>query len=109
MNECEDPALSAYCAENAECCNLPGHFVCKCRPGFTGNATQQCDDLDECASADSCGRGAVCENRPGSFACTCPAGYTGDPQVECWGELKAIRHCIDFYLKKIYIYINLTG
>lgn len=42
INECEEPTLAALCADNAECCNLPGHFVCKCKPGFTGNATDSC-------------------------------------------------------------------
>jgi hypothetical protein len=37
--------LAALCAENAECCNLPGHFVCKCKPGFTGNATVSCTGI----------------------------------------------------------------
>lgn len=44
-NECEIPSLAALCAENAECCNLPGHFVCKCKPGFTGNATVSCTGI----------------------------------------------------------------
>lgn len=84
VNECDDPSLTSYCAENAECCNLPGHFVCKCKSGFTGNATQLCTDIDECATSDSCGRGAECENKVGSHDCRCPSGYTGDAFTECW-------------------------
>ena len=42
INECEDPAPGALCAENAECVNLPGHFACKCKSGFAGNATDLC-------------------------------------------------------------------
>jgi hypothetical protein len=84
VNECDDPSLASYCAENAECCNLPGHFVCKCKSGFTGNATQQCVDIDECAVPDACGRGAECENKIGSHLCRCPLGYTGDANSECW-------------------------
>ena len=36
INECEDPVLSKFCVENSECCNLPGHFVCKCQNGYEG-------------------------------------------------------------------------
>lgn len=86
INECEDPTLSSFCVENAECCNLPGHFVCKCQDGFEGNGTQSCRDVDECLIADSCGRGALCTNKLGSFECECPQGFTGDPMKECWGE-----------------------
>lgn len=86
INECEEPTLAALCADNAECCNLPGHFVCKCKPGFTGNATDTCTDVDECLDPGSCGRGAVCENSPGSYSCHCPDGFNGDPMSECWGE-----------------------
>ena len=85
INECEDPTLSSFCVENAECCNLPGYFVCKCRDGYEGNGTQSCRDVDECASPDSCGRGALCTNKLGSFECECPQGFTGDPMKECWG------------------------
>ena len=35
INECEDPTLSSFCVENAECWNLPGHFVCKCQDGVS--------------------------------------------------------------------------
>lgn len=42
INECEIPSLAAICVDNAECCNLPGHYVCKCGPGYTGNATVSC-------------------------------------------------------------------
>jgi len=34
INECEIPSLAALCSDNSECCNLPGHFVCKCKPGY---------------------------------------------------------------------------
>ncbi|CAN7942616.1 unnamed protein product, partial [Ixodes pacificus] len=83
INECEIPALAALCVENAECCNLPGHYVCKCKHGFTGNATVACNDVDECQDPHACGVNAECQNTPGSYSCFCPAGYTGDPTAEC--------------------------
>lgn len=86
INECEIPSLSALCGENAECCNLPGHFVCKCQPGFTGNATIACTDIDECLEDGFCGQNALCINTPGSYSCQCPDGFIGDPSIECLGK-----------------------
>lgn len=83
INECEIPSLAALCGENAECCNLPGHFVCRCMPGFTGNATESCTDINECLEENICGRNAVCENVPGSYSCQCLDGFEGDPTIEC--------------------------
>ncbi|KAF7264157.1 hypothetical protein GWI33_000523 [Rhynchophorus ferrugineus] len=45
INECDDPAIAARCVENAECCNLPAHFLCKCKPGFQGDGEAQCTGL----------------------------------------------------------------
>ena len=28
--------------ENAECCNLPAEYVCKCKPGFEGDGQVEC-------------------------------------------------------------------
>ncbi|GBN12717.1 Fibrillin-2 [Araneus ventricosus] len=84
INECEIPSLAAICVENAECCNLPGHYVCKCGPGYTGNATVSCTDINECLDPNACGHGAQCENIPGSYKCYCPLGYDGDPFRECY-------------------------
>lgn len=42
INECEDPAVSSRCVANAECCNLPAHFICKCNRGFEGDGEEEC-------------------------------------------------------------------
>lgn len=42
IDECQDPSIIARCVENAECCNLPAHFACKCKPGFEGDGETQC-------------------------------------------------------------------
>lgn len=34
MNECN---REGSCAENAECTNTPGSFVCTCKEGYFGN------------------------------------------------------------------------
>lgn len=79
INECDDPALAGRCVENAECCNLPANFLCKCKTGFVGNGEVHCDDIDECQLVDSCGANAICQNSFGNFTCTCQQGYTGNP------------------------------
>ena len=28
--------------DNAECCNLPAEYVCKCKPGFEGDGQVEC-------------------------------------------------------------------
>lgn len=42
INECEDPAIASRCVQNAECCNLPSHFLCKCKPGYVGDGEVEC-------------------------------------------------------------------
>ena len=42
IDECQDPVLAGTCVENAECCNLPAHFVCKCKEGFEGDGQKEC-------------------------------------------------------------------
>lgn len=42
IDECQDPNIAQRCVENAECCNLPAHFVCKCKPGFEGDGEERC-------------------------------------------------------------------
>lgn len=79
INECDDPALSGRCVENAECCNLPSNFLCKCKPGYIGDGEVRCDDVDECAIPGACGDNTVCRNIPGNYSCTCQDGFTGDP------------------------------
>ena len=43
IDECQDPSIAARCVENAECCNLPAHFACKCKAGFEGDGETQCN------------------------------------------------------------------
>ena len=42
IDECAIPELAAKCVENAECCNLPAEYVCKCKPGFEGDGQVEC-------------------------------------------------------------------
>lgn len=45
INECDDPVIASRCVENAECCNLPAHFLCKCLPGFEGDGEEKCTGI----------------------------------------------------------------
>lgn len=42
IDECADPTIAARCVENAECCNVPAHFVCKCKEGYEGDGEVEC-------------------------------------------------------------------
>ena len=45
IDECQDPSIAARCVENAECCNLPAHFVCKCKAGYEGDGEELCTGM----------------------------------------------------------------
>lgn len=83
IDECQDPSIAARCVENAECCNLPAHFVCKCKPGFEGDGEELCTDVNECAQPGACGINADCINVPGNHTCACRNGYEGNPFDGC--------------------------
>ena len=42
IDECAVPALADKCVANAECCNLPAEYICKCKPGFEGDGLVEC-------------------------------------------------------------------
>ena len=42
IDECAVPALAGKCVANAECCNLPAEYICKCKPGFEGDGLVEC-------------------------------------------------------------------
>ncbi|KAG8232834.1 hypothetical protein J437_LFUL013160, partial [Ladona fulva] len=83
INECDNPVLAQRCVANAECCNLPAHFVCKCLPGFHGDGEVECLDIDECQKANACGHNARCHNLPGNYTCSCLDGFYGNPYDGC--------------------------
>lgn len=83
IDECQDPSIAARCVENAECCNLPAHFVCKCKPGYEGDGEEQCTDINECLNPGACGINTDCINTPGNHTCVCRNGYEGSPFDGC--------------------------
>uniref|UniRef100_A0A8C6TAT4 Protein crumbs homolog 2 n=1 Tax=Neogobius melanostomus TaxID=47308 RepID=A0A8C6TAT4_9GOBI len=64
------PELSAVTFTYAEAVG----FICRCRPGFTG---ENCSvNVDECESSP-CLNGGSCEDLINSYQCVCPEGFTG--------------------------------
>jgi hypothetical protein len=83
IDECQDPSIAARCVENAECCNLPAHFACKCKAGFEGDGEVHCSDIDECSRPGACGINADCINYPGNYTCSCRDGFRGNAYDGC--------------------------
>ncbi|MEE2755215.1 MAG: EGF domain-containing protein [Myxococcota bacterium] len=77
INECEDGPIAAGCAQNSDCINVFGGFICQCQDGYHGDglAGFGCRDNDEC-SANNGGCAQQCINLPGSFRCQCDPGFT---------------------------------
>ncbi|KAL9967080.1 hypothetical protein ACROYT_G025243 [Oculina patagonica] len=76
VNECAaDPSP---CHINAVCSPTVGSYICKCKPGFTGDGKKTCADVNECADPDRCHVNATCTNTVGLYTCECKPGFTGN-------------------------------
>eukprot|EP01147_Barroeca_monosierra_P003829 gene3829-6339_t len=102
LNNCHD--------DNTICVNNPGSFSCEtcdvackdgctgigpdfcinCREGFRSQASDGCEDINECEKIDVCEQGMTCRNTPGSFICdkcsdSCQqeSGCTGPSASDC--------------------------
>ncbi|CAH1259009.1 PKDREJ [Branchiostoma lanceolatum] len=61
---------SFTCIDHAVCIEIAGEAKCVCQPGYEGNATIRCTDINECMmGAHVCIREELCFNREGSYAC----------------------------------------
>ncbi len=69
------------CGLNTLCFSEQHTAVCKCQPGYDGDARAGCTPIDYC-SQKPCAAGATCENTRGSFKCLCPTGTVGEPYNE---------------------------
>ena len=78
VNECANG--SADCnPDSSKCLNVPGSYVCECKPGFARMGSA-CVDVDECAlDTDRCDPNAECVNKAGGYACECKKGYENQP------------------------------
>ena len=96
-NDVDECALAATdpryhnCVPNSDCVNHVyvtsepdggKKFECLCKEGYVklnaGTASEECANVDECATAGACDEHADCADTDGSFTCTCRTGYTGD-------------------------------
>ena len=113
LRNCTDVCDNIRCGQNARCVGRAHQAVCECLPGFTGDATRQCQtpsqhlcQRDEQCSPDKkcvlttenikdcvdicfnhiCGNGAHCVTKNHRPHCECIAGYTrisGDSSGAC--------------------------
>ncbi|CAH1986493.1 unnamed protein product [Acanthoscelides obtectus] len=92
------------CGKHAECIREQALFVCRCLPGYTGNAEQDCERaaecnsdlecpnekacinfqcIDPCSLRGACGLNALCETVSHRPRCTCPECHTGMAGTSC--------------------------
>ena len=101
-NKCGDPC-PGVCGVHATC-SVTNHVpLCKCDPGYTGNAFVSCtrittsppripEPVDPCIPSP-CGSNAVCQRKGDAAACQCIPDYFGDPYVACRPECTANAEC----------------
>jgi hypothetical protein len=82
----ECAALS--CGDNTVCAGDSGSRRCECAEGFSGNAANGCEDIDECEDSDRCGDNGRCINMPGGYVCGCAEGFQ---RVD--GECRNVNEC----------------
>jgi len=125
---CVDPCASDPCSPRALCTVDYHKHVCKCPPGFTGDAyfgacvpikKGECDHDHECPDDKACydhqcrspcsppgHRGRVCGTNAECYAtlhravCQCPLGWAGNPHETCY-QRKHLFHHNTFYILSI--------
>eukprot|EP00795_Rhopilema_esculentum_P002768 gene2768-991_t len=66
------------CSLNTICTNSIGSYNCRCKLGFSSNASK-CIDINECLeNGHNCDNNAECHNTAGSFRCACKEGFSGN-------------------------------
>jgi hypothetical protein len=82
IDECE--GANPCDSSSSQCQNVPGGYVCNCKPGFE-RVNGMCVNIDECARArDLCDSQAICTDRtldaehPLGYECACKPGYQGN-------------------------------
>ncbi|HKU42749.1 MAG TPA: EGF domain-containing protein [Polyangiales bacterium] len=82
------------CGANTICGGSDGARECACAPGYEGDPTEGCSDMDECTSGGaSCDPATSrCLNTAGGFVCECKPGFERDGTScrdvdECKSEL----------------------
>lgn len=90
-SECSsyEACINGQCGSPCECginahCDVVNHrAVCKCPPGYQGDARIACNPPTNPCDPNPCGEGALCELDRGNPICFCPKGLTGNPFARC--------------------------
>ncbi|XP_061189287.1 uncharacterized protein LOC133197327 [Saccostrea echinata] len=84
IDECQEPTLC-----HQKCENTVGSYRCSCKNGYELINEKDCQDINECKSADC----HHCSNFPGGFECSCNEGYrlNATTKNECYN----IDECIE--------------
>ena len=81
------------CGSNTVCNGTSGERVCACAPGFSGDPSSGCTDVDECQDATSCDSASSrCQNAPGGYVCVCKQGFERDSSGACVNIDECARH-----------------
>ena len=98
---CIDPC-PGVCGSHASCFVTNHLPLCKCDPGYTGDAFVACtrittppvptEVIDPC-NPSPCGTNAICSDRQRAAACQCIPEYFGDPYVACRPECTINPEC----------------
>lgn len=65
------------CGRNTICSSENHKQVCYCQPGYTGDPSKGCTEMNWCSS-NPCGDGAECKNLKNTAVCSCPPGTVGN-------------------------------
>ncbi|XP_058241182.1 mucin-like protein [Hemibagrus wyckioides] len=65
------PPFRFPCHEMADCYSTGYNYICRCKPGFSGDG-HNCTDIDECQNPETCPNAKFeCVNTLGSVSCSC--------------------------------------
>ena len=84
IDECTEGTATCDPKGTATCVNSPGGFSCDCKPRYTGDDCDECEDgyirhdgecdVDVCRRSYPCNSHGICN--PAKNACDCDEGYT---------------------------------
>ena len=74
-----------------------GSFQCSCKPGYTGDGVDSCENIDECTlGVDTCSNDTTeCFDTSGSFVCVCKPGFG---MGLCISKFKHILYIADTFI-----------
>ncbi|KAK9880682.1 hypothetical protein WA026_011918 [Henosepilachna vigintioctopunctata] len=83
------------CGTNAVCKMVSHKAVCQCRPGFTGNPSKKCRQLNpvQICPESPCGPNTLCLLIYNKKVCMCLSNTIGNPWEGCHPECKRDHDC----------------